>query len=113
LFPIIRNLDKPARLQYENGLNMQNRWLKKLARLAGINTGCGLSTHVSRHSWATAGKVQRLPLSVISEGLGHSSEKMTCTYMASFDRSTIDKASRKIARAIAVPREHRQPASYC
>lgn len=105
LFPIIRDVDKPARVQYESGLNMQNRRLKKLAKLAGIDSRWGLSTHVSRHSWATTGKVQNLPLAVISEGLGHTSEKMTYTYLASFDRSTLDKANEKIARAILDPPE--------
>lgn len=100
LFPIIRKIDKPARTQYESGLSVQNRRLKKLARLAGINLEWGLSTHVSRHSWATAGKVQNLPLSVISEGLGHSTEKMTYTYLASFDRTTLDRANERITRAI-------------
>lgn len=105
LFPVISNNEKPHRLQYENGLRLQNKRLKKLARLAGIDGQKGLSTHVTRHSWATTGKLQNLPLSVISEGLGHSSEKMTYTYLASFDRSTIDKASESIAQAIAVSQD--------
>lgn len=104
LFPVIHDPGKPARVQYESGLNTQNRRLKKLARMAGIDLEWGLSTHVSRHSWATTGKEQNLPLSVISEGLGHATEKMTYTYLASFDRSRLDKANAKIARAIAVPR---------
>lgn len=98
LFPVIRDMNKPARLQYESGLSIQNRRLKKLSRLAGI--GDPLSTHVSRHSWATIGKKQNLPLWVISEGLGHSSEKMTYTYLASFDRSTLERASEQITRSV-------------
>jgi integrase len=99
VFPVIRDSGKSLRLQYENGLRRQNRLLKRLSSLAGI--GVKLSTHVTRHSWATTGKKQRLPLWVISEGLGHSSEKMTYTYLACFDRSTLDKASRKIDLAVA------------
>lgn len=98
LFPIIRDTAKPVRRQYENALRLQNKRLKSLSRLAGIG-GC-LSTHVSRHSWATLGKKQRLPLWVISEGLGHATEKMTYTYLASFDTATLDRASERIARAI-------------
>ncbi|MBF0647868.1 site-specific integrase [Dysgonomonas sp. GY75] len=101
LFPIIRDAGRPARLQYENGLRLQNKRLKKLSALAGI--GEKLSTHVSRHSWATTGKKQNLPLWVISEGLGHSSEKMTYTYLASFDRSTLDRANEQIALALLAP----------
>ncbi|WP_459952239.1 tyrosine-type recombinase/integrase [Dysgonomonas termitidis] len=101
LFPVIRDTDKSPRLQYENGLRLQNKRLKRLSALAGI--GGKLSTHVSRHSWATTGKKQNLPLWVISEGLGHSSEKMTYTYLASFDRSTLDRANEQIALALAAP----------
>jgi integrase len=103
VFPVIRDPDKPHRLQYETGLHTQNRRLKKLAVRAELNTDCGLSTHVSRHSWATTGKIQNLPLSVISEGLGHKSEKTTTTYLASFDRTTMDKASEKIDMAVISP----------
>lgn len=105
LFPIIRDPDKSPRTQYESGLRLQNNRLKRLSRMTGIEVKWGLTTHVSRHSWATTGKTQNLPLSVISEGLGHSSEKMTYTYLASFDRSTLDKASEKIAQAISAPQE--------
>ena len=101
LFPIIRNTAKSARLQYENGLRLQNKRLKKLSALAGVRGK--LSTHVSRHSWATIGKKQNQPLWVISEGLGHSSEKMAYTYLASFDRSTLDRANEQIALALAAP----------
>ncbi|GAB6124281.1 phage integrase SAM-like domain-containing protein [Dysgonomonas termitidis] len=101
LFPVIRDADKSPRLQYENGLRLQNKRLKKLSALAGI--GEKLTTHVSRHSWATIGKKQNLPLWVISEGLGHSSEKMTYTYLASFDRSTLDRANEQIALALVSP----------
>lgn len=101
LFPVIRDVHKPVRRQYETGLRLQNSRLKKLSVLAG--TDQKLSTHVSRHSWATVGKKQNLPLWVISEGLGHSSEKMTYTYLASFDRSTLDNANEQIAMAIIKP----------
>ena len=103
VFPIINNPNKPQRLQYETGLKTQNKRLKRLAKLANIELDWGLSTHVSRHSWATMGKKQNLPLSVISEGLGHHSEKMTYTYLASFDRSTLDRASEQIDRLLIGP----------
>lgn len=107
VFPIIRDPEKPERLQYENALRLQNNRLKKLASLAGI-TGT-LTTHVSRHSWATIGKKEHLPLWVISEGLGHATEKITYTYLASFDVSILDKASHRISGAI-----RRAPAArYC
>ena len=39
---------------------------------------------------------KRIPLSVISEGMGHDSEKTTQIYLASLKTEVIDKANRKI-----------------
>lgn len=98
VFPIIADEKANRRLQYETALHAQNRRLKQLSKLAGIEKN--ISTHVARHSWATIAKNEKLPLWVISEGLGHSNEKTTYTYLASFDRSIIDKASDRISRAV-------------
>jgi len=94
LFPIIKNNEKAPRLQYESALRIQNKRLKKLAKLANIRES--LTTHVARHSWATIAKQVNLPLWIISEGLGHSDEKTTYTYLASFERSVLDKANEQI-----------------
>ena len=51
---------------------------------------------MARHSWATAAYRQGIPVAVISESLGHSSEKVTYTYLASFDNRTLSRANRKI-----------------
>ncbi|MDH6311138.1 integrase [Dysgonomonas sp. PFB1-18] len=97
LFPVITTEDKD-RLQYETGLRTQNRRLKELAHKAGISTK--LSTHVSRHSWASIAKSENLPLWVISEGLGHTNEKTTYTYLASLERSRLDMANEMIYAAV-------------
>ena len=100
LFPIITNSGKKARLQYENALNLQNRRLKKLAKMAIIHP---VSTHVSRHTWATIGKQNNIPLRVLSECLGHSSEKTTLIYMGSLDSSILDRANELIALSVINP----------
>ncbi|MDH6305629.1 integrase [Parabacteroides sp. PF5-5] len=98
VFPIITNLNAPLRQQYESGLRLQNKRLGDLARMLGLKSK--LSTHVARHSWASIAKNENLPLAVISEGLGHTSEDTTRIYLASFDRSILDRASEKVIRAI-------------
>jgi integrase len=98
LFPVIKVIDQKERVQYETGLRIQNRQLKQLANKAGINMT--LSTHVSRHSWASIAKKENLPLWVISEGLGHTNEKTTYTYLASLERSRLDMANEIIYAAI-------------
>lgn len=104
LFPIIRpertnsgNI-KEIRLQYETALRTQNNRLKHLATLAGISKT--LSTHVARHTWATISKHQNIPLQVISECLGHSSEKITQIYLNQLDNSVLDEANDRVALAL-------------
>lgn len=98
LFPIINGTKKNARLQYESGLRLQNIRLEKLAHLARVEEK--VTTHVARHSWATMAKGENLPLWVISEGLGHSNEKTTYTYLASFERSVLDLAGERISTLV-------------
>ncbi|NDV93394.1 hypothetical protein D0T84_00480 [Dysgonomonas sp. 521] len=98
LFPVITDTGKKERLQYETGLRTQNLRLKELARKAGITSV--LTTHVSRHSWASIAKGENLPLWVISEGLGHNNQKTTYTYLAQLERSRLDIANELICAAV-------------
>ena len=68
-----------------------NRHLKKIAEIVGISTDVTL--YVARHSWASAARSKNIPLSVISEGMGHDSESTTQIYLASLDTSVVDKAN--------------------
>lgn len=98
LFPLIDPSRGDERRQYENGLRFQNLRLKELARLAGIDK-C-LSTHVSRHTWATLAKWSKVEISLISEALGHRSVEVTYKYLASFERSALDRLSDKISKVV-------------
>ncbi len=98
LLPIIENSTHSFRLQYESALRLQNERLKKIAGICGISKN--LSTHVARHTWATIAKNEHLPLAIISEGLGHTSEKTTAIYLASFNHSVLHQANEKVINAI-------------
>lgn len=52
-----------------------------------------LTMYVARHSWASAAKAKGIPVSVISEGMGHDSESTTQIYLASLDSSIVDSAN--------------------
>lgn len=54
--------------------------------------------YIARHSWASVAKSKHIPLAVISEGMGHSSENTTQIYLASLDNAVIDHANRLILR---------------
>ena len=98
VFPIIRNNDLLAYSQYETALRTQNYRLKKLAILSGIKKQ--VSTHWARHSWANIGKHENLSIRVISECLGHTSEKTTRIYLDSLDNSLLDAANDTVISAI-------------
>uniref|UniRef100_UPI0025B71BFE site-specific integrase n=1 Tax=uncultured Duncaniella sp. TaxID=2768039 RepID=UPI0025B71BFE len=91
LLPIIKNPGTNERCTYRNmGYNI-NHNLKKIAKMVGIQIP--LTLYVARHSWASAAKAKGIPLSVISEGMGHDSEATTQIYLASLDTSVVDKAN--------------------
>ena len=91
LLPILRLPSKKLRSQYKSTLFRINKYLKEIAKLCGIATP--LTMYVSRHSWASIAKSKNIPISVISEGMGHDSEETTRIYLASLDGSVIDKAN--------------------
>ena len=98
VFPIILENKLSAYAQYETALRTQNYRLKKLAGLSGIEKQ--VSTHWARHSWANIGKHENLSIRVISECLGHTSEKTTRIYLDSLDNSLLDAANDTVISAI-------------
>lgn len=95
LLPIIKTSGN-ERQQYRNALRLVNNKLKIISVMAGLQTN--LTMYVSRHSWASAAKQINVPVSVISESLGHESESTTQIYLASLDNSMIDNANCMILR---------------
>ncbi len=98
LLPIIRKEDGTERRQYQNQMLKVNRKLKKIAGM--VNISVPLTLYYSRHSWATIARGKDVPLSVISEGLGHDSEATTQIYLDSIKSSEVDKANRKILKGL-------------
>ncbi len=94
LLPILGKDD--SRQSYDNALKKQNGNLKKLSKLLGLEEH--LTTYVSRHSWATIARKQGIPMSLISQGLGHESERTTLIYLDSFDYTPLHQANLKVIR---------------
>ena len=74
--------------------------LKRLAELLGLEMP--LSSYTSRHTWATTARNHNVPLSIISAGMGHASEKTTQIYLASLESSVVDQANRSIIASLYV-----------
>ena len=93
LLPIIKEQGDERR-QYDNALHLVNYRLKELSTMLKLQRP--LTMYVARHSWASAAKAKNVPLSVISEGMGHDSEATTQIYLASLETSVVDKANKMI-----------------
>lgn len=93
LLPIIKEQGN-ERKQYDNALHLVNYHLKDLSEKLKLQRP--LTMYVARHSWASAAKAKNVPLSVISEGMGHDSEATTQIYLASLETSVVDKANKMI-----------------
>lgn len=91
LLPVIKKTDINGRYAYRNAAGSINESLKVISALLGIKIP--LTMYVARHSWASAAKTKGIPLCVISEGMGHDSEKTTRIYLASLDTSLVDRAN--------------------
>ncbi len=95
VFPILSSLDtNKAYEQYQVALNTHNRLLGRLSEMLGC--GCKLTSYTSRHSWATAARNHNVPISVISQGMGHTSEQTTQIYLTMLENSVIDDANKGI-----------------
>ena len=67
-----------------------NKHLKEIGER--LNLPIPLTTYVARHSYATVLKRAGVSTSIISESLGHSSERVTQIYLDSFDNEQINSA---------------------
>lgn len=98
LLPIIRDMKADDRRQYLNASHFINSRLKKLGEL--LNLSIPLTSYVARHAWASIAKSKNIPVTVISEAMGHDSENTTRIYLASLDTSIVDKANLAILKSI-------------
>ena len=67
-----------------------NKHLKEIGLV--LNLSMPLTTYLARHSYATVLKRAGVSTSIISESLGHSSERITQIYLDSFNNEQIDEA---------------------
>lgn len=107
VLPIIRSdNEKDAFRQYQNRLRYYNKQLKELSKLLG--DGVLLTSYTSRHSWASTAHKHNVPIAVISDGMGHSSEKTTQIYLASIDEEVIDSANAEIVASLDKKKDGRK-----
>lgn len=80
-------------------IKQTNKYLKRIAKDCKIDSD--VTTYVARHSWATTAKRLGYSIELIAEALGHEhGNKITNTYLDSFDQSLIDDANARIVQLI-------------
>lgn len=98
LLPIITKAEADERRQYSNRSRSVNRNLKKVGEMAGL--AIPLTMYVGRHAWASIARSKNIPVSVISECMGHDSETTTRIYLASLDSGVLDKANKTVINSL-------------
>ena len=106
LFPMISSdIPSEAHWQYRHALCRYNHDLHTLGELLRITASHAcrnvtLTSYVSRHTWATCAHHGNIPISVISQAMGHSSVHTTEIYLKSFEQSVVDDANHKLMAQI-------------
>lgn len=99
IFPLITSIDpEMAYIQYQQAINAYNRDLKYISNM--LPGKVKITSYVSRHTWATTARNLNIPISVISAGMGHTTEQTTRIYLDSIENSSIDDANREIVGKI-------------
>jgi integrase len=73
-----------------------NKDLKEIAKSVGIKATHSITHYVARHSWASIQKQNGVGTSIISESMGHDSEKTTSIYLQSFVNDVLDEANENL-----------------
>ena len=97
LLPVIAQ-ETDIRKRYDTALHNINYNLRKIGEAIGLSIP--LTMYVARHSWASAASQSNIPLHVISQCLGHDSERTTQIYLSSIDVNQMDEANEKIIRKL-------------
>ena len=98
VFPVLRRSVHITAQQQYGRVQRTNKRINRYLKLIGehLHLPITLTTYVARHSFATVLKRSGVSTSIISESLGHSSEKITQIYLDSFENSQIDAAMQNL-----------------
>lgn len=100
LFPILKETGNAEDVygQYRRALRKFNRSLEAIRRFMGMDQR--ISSYTIRHSWGTMAYHCEIHSGIICEAMGHSSIKVTETYLKPFGASRIDEANRLVIKAL-------------
>lgn len=101
LFPILHNAPEDSKEQYDFYQKTLSNFNRKLAALAALLLpGVKVSSYTARHTWATVAYHHNVAAGIISRALGHSSIKVTETYLKPFEYERIDQVNDEIIHSV-------------
>lgn len=100
LFPILKRCgnEEVVYNRYRRALRRFNRCLDTIRRCFGLKQR--ISSYTMRHTWGTVAYHCEIHSGVISEAMGHSSIKVTETYLKPFDTCRLDEANRLVIKTL-------------
>lgn len=104
LFPILTDdatTEEEMYAMYRKALRRFNKQLEVLAKL--LLTDAKLSSYTARHSWATVAYHMEVAPGIISQALGHSSVRVTETYLKPFDYGKVDAVNEELIAEVLEP----------
>lgn len=101
LFPILKGKQINDEKQYCSYLAALREFNIKLSKLSKwLLSGVKVSSYTARHTWATLAFYRGVHVGIISKALGHSSIKVTETYLRPFENEKVDKANEDLIISI-------------
>lgn len=96
LFPLLHGglFMEEHHQRYQETLRHFNRELARLMKQ--LLPGVSVSSYTARHTWATLAYHSGVPVGLISQSLGHSSIRVTMTYLKPFDAEVIDRVNKQV-----------------
>ena len=96
LLPMLRRGDS-----YQDYRRQQRKLNKQIRELGDrLRLEVPLTIYVARPSWATLAHANDIPVSVISDCMGHTSEKTTRIYLDRIDTTRLDRANRLVINCL-------------
>lgn len=102
LFPVLDGTLTDDAALYNDYLSALRRFNSDLGELAEMlfSGTVKISSYTARHTWATLMFHMGVPVGIICEALGHSSIRVTETYLKPFGNEKVDKANKKLIGSI-------------
>ena len=112
LFPIMKKTGDSRKVyyQYRYAITRYNSCLNQLGEMLGL---VKLTSYVSRHSWATTARKQNVPLPIISQSMGHDSEKTTEIYLKSLESNIIHQTNGELLNHVFHTHERDKNGNRC